>query len=242
MRGKDALLLAGSNAEAADLARMARETMVEWGVLDARDEVTLSDENAAGTGDLVRARLNADIDAAGQSLANRDVLRITGWFARGAANEAAVVERQLDDGSWSDPFHVPDAVPQGQCRTGLRRQRASLRQGRTVDVGHLVVSESLTRESLYVGMTRGWEENWAHVVTGPVPVPGPDKTELVPPEAVLAAAMKREDAELSATETIREAQAWATNSRHLFELWRALTRKVAFPCLRRRARAAAGRG
>jgi AAA domain len=40
-------------------------------------------------------------------------------------------------------------------------------QGRTVDTTHLVVSEGMTRDLLYVGMTRGREENLAHVVTGP---------------------------------------------------------------------------
>ena len=40
-------------------------------------------------------------------------------------------------------------------------------QGRTVDTAHLVVSEGMTRDLLYVGMTRGREKNLAHVVTGP---------------------------------------------------------------------------
>ena len=40
-------------------------------------------------------------------------------------------------------------------------------QGRTVDTAHLVVSEGMTRDLLYVGMTRGRERNQAHVVTGP---------------------------------------------------------------------------
>ena len=40
-------------------------------------------------------------------------------------------------------------------------------QGRTVDTAHLVVSEGMTRDLLYVGMTRGREKNVAHVVTGP---------------------------------------------------------------------------
>ena len=42
-----------------------------------RDHV-LADGNPAGTGDLVRARLNTRIDADGQTLANRDTIRIDG--------------------------------------------------------------------------------------------------------------------------------------------------------------------
>src|SRR6202041_2528746 len=40
-------------------------------------------------------------------------------------------------------------------------------QGRTVDRAHLIVSEGMNRDLLYVGMTRGREQNQAHVVTGP---------------------------------------------------------------------------
>src|SRR5207248_2547495 len=40
-------------------------------------------------------------------------------------------------------------------------------QGMTVDTARLVVSAGMNREMLYVGMTRGREENSAHVVTGP---------------------------------------------------------------------------
>lgn len=61
-------------------------------------------------------------------------------------------------------------------------------QGRTVDTSHLVVSESMSRDLLYVGMTRGREENLAHVVTGP-----PDSADLsyAEREAYAGAAMDR---------------------------------------------------
>jgi ATP-dependent exoDNAse (exonuclease V) alpha subunit len=39
-------------------------------------------------------------------------------------------------------------------------------EGRTVDTAHLLVTDSLSRQALYVGMTRGRESNTAHVVTG----------------------------------------------------------------------------
>ena len=58
LRGKDALLLAGTNEEAAALARLARERLIERGRLDGQAMVTLADGNQAGTGDLIRARLN----------------------------------------------------------------------------------------------------------------------------------------------------------------------------------------
>ena len=58
------------------LARMARERLIERGRLDGQAMGTLNDGNEAGTGDLVRARLNTKIDADGQTLSNRDMIRI----------------------------------------------------------------------------------------------------------------------------------------------------------------------
>ena len=76
--GKDSVLLAGSNAEAADLARRVQDKLIRAGRVQ-QPQFQLADENRAGIGDLVRARENAKtIDAGGQPLANRDVLRIEG--------------------------------------------------------------------------------------------------------------------------------------------------------------------
>jgi conjugative relaxase-like TrwC/TraI family protein len=226
LQGKESLLLAGSNAEAADLARLARAKLAEYGVIQAGAEITLADGNEAGTEDLVRARLNTTIEACGQPLTNRDTLRITGWSGRGQ-ERAAIAERQTRDG-WSAPFEVPVAYLAESAELAYAGN-VFVAQGRTVRTGHLIVSPTLTRESLYTGMTRGWEENTAHVVTGPPP--GLSPQEQAPPEAVIRAAMEREDAAVTATQTIRDAQAWATNSRHLFELWRALVHHETSPAV-----------
>ena len=67
-QGKTSLLLAGSNEEAARLARLVRDRRIQRRQISGRREVTLRDGNPAGVGDLVRARLNADIDAGGRRL------------------------------------------------------------------------------------------------------------------------------------------------------------------------------
>src|SRR5438876_25281 len=105
-RGKQAQLLAGSNEEAARLARLVRDRRIERGQIGGRREVTLRDGNPAGAGDLVRARLNTGIDAGGRRLANRDTLRLITF--RGAGKDRfAVAERQTAPGRWSAPFAVP---------------------------------------------------------------------------------------------------------------------------------------
>ena len=74
LRGKDVLLIAGSNTEAADLARRIQAKFTELGTIGPL-QAALSDGNHAGVGDLIRARLNAAIDAGGRPLANRDTLQ-----------------------------------------------------------------------------------------------------------------------------------------------------------------------
>ena len=229
LNGQDTLLLAGSNAEAAELARMARERLISYGVLTGEAEITLSDGNDAGTGDLVRARLNCKIDAGGQTLTNRDTLRITGWAGAGETL-AAVAERRTRDG-WSAPFEVPAAYLRENAELAYAGN-VHVAQSKTVDTGHLVITETLSREGLYVGMTRGRDENTAHVVTGPPVVPGTE-VQQAPLEAVIAAAMERDDGQATAHQVIRDAQAFATNARHLGELYEALVRGVAGPAHRR---------
>src|SRR5207302_5391309 len=76
LRGKDVLLLAGSNTEAADLSRRVQAKLTQMGSIGS-PQAALSDGNHAGVGDLVRARLNTEIDARGRHLSNRDTLAIT---------------------------------------------------------------------------------------------------------------------------------------------------------------------
>ena len=76
LRGKGVLLLAGSNAEAAELARRVQARLTQMGSVGP-PQTPLSGGNHAGIGDLVRARLNTEIDAGGRPLTNRDTLKIT---------------------------------------------------------------------------------------------------------------------------------------------------------------------
>ena len=179
LRGKDVLLLAGSNAEAAGLSRRVQARLAQMGRVGP-PQAALSDGNHAGVGDLVRARLNTEIDAGGRALTNRDTLQVTAF--RGPDAE---VRRQRPDGTWTEPFRVP--------RTYLARNaelayagNVHVAQGRTVDTAHLLVTGSLSRQALYVGMTRGRQSNTAHVVTGKTAPPGHEPYQQAAAESVLA--------------------------------------------------------
>ena len=222
LRGKDVLLLAGSNAEAAELSRRVQAKLTQMGSVGP-PQAPLSDGNHAGVGDLVRARLNTEIDAGGRQLTNRDTLKVTAF--RGPDAE---VRRQRLDGTWTGPFRVPRAYLARNAELAYAGN-VHVAQGRTVDTAHLLVTESLSRQALYVGMTRGRQSNTAHVVTGKTAPPGHEPYQQAAPESVLAGVMQRDAGDLSATEQIRQAQDWAGGTGHLLNLWSAAVRQTLHP-------------
>ncbi|MGD0378100.1 MAG: MobF family relaxase [Streptosporangiaceae bacterium] len=218
LHGKDVLLLAGSNAEAAELSRRVQARLAATGAVGPPQAV-LADGNHAGTGDLIRARLNTEIDAGGRTLTNRDTLKIAGW--RGPDAE---VRRQRPDGTWTGPFRVPRSYLARHAELGYGGN-VHVAQGRTVDTAHLLVTATLSRQALYVGMTRGRQANTAHLVTGTTAPAGHEPYQQAAPESVLADVLQRDGHDLSATEQIRHAREWAGGTGHLLHLWSAATRQ-----------------
>ena len=107
LHGRDTILLAGSNEEAAELARRVQAQLVTMGTV-VHPRAPLADGNRAGTGDLIRARLNTAIDAGGQKLTNRDVLRIDGW-----QGQDAEVARGCPAAAGPRPVPGPPGLPGG---------------------------------------------------------------------------------------------------------------------------------
>ena len=221
LRAKDVLLLAGSNTEAAELSRRVQARLAAMGAIGP-PQLALSDGNHAGTGDLVRVRLNTEIDAGGRRLTNRDTLKLTGW--RGPDAE---VRRQRSDGTWTGPFRVPRSYLARHAELAYGGN-VHVAEGRTVDTAHLLVTSTLSRQALYVGMTRGRQTNTAHVVTGKSAPAGHEPYQQATPETVLANVLQREVGDLSATEQIRQAQDCAGGTGHLLTLWSAATRQALY--------------
>ena len=224
MRGKKVLLLAGSNAEAAELSRRVQARLAQLGAVGPPQAV-LSDGNHAGTGDLIRARLNTEIDAAGRKLTNRDTLKVAGW--RGPDVE---VWRQRPDGTWTGAFRVPRSYLARNAELAYAGN-VHVAQGRTVDTAHLLVTGTLSRQALYVGMTRGRQANTAHVVTGKTAPAGHEPYQQATPESVLADALQRDGDDLAAAEQVRQAREWAGGTGHLLHLWSVVTRQALSPTI-----------
>ena len=185
LSGRESLLMATSNETAARLAALARERLAGYGLVGPA-EIMLADGNRAGRGDLVRARLNTRIDADGQTLANRDTIRIEGLAGTGPGH-LAVVRRQVSPGEWSEPFFVPVAYLRESAELAYAGN-VHVAQGRTVDRGHLVVDSGANRSQVYTGATRGREKNTIGVVTG---APDPAQPSRAEREAFTDAAIKQ---------------------------------------------------
>jgi hypothetical protein len=222
LRGKNVLLLAGSNSEAAELSRRVQAKLIQLGTVQ-RPHAALSDGNQAGVGDLIRARLNTTINAGGRELTNRDTLKIAGRHG-----PHAQVQRRELDGTWTSPFLVPRAYLADSAELDYAGN-THVGQGRTVDTAHLLVTGTLSRRSLYVGLTRGRQSNTAHIVTGNTAPPGHPPYAQASAESVVKAIMDRDDADLSATEQIRHAQDRTGGTGHLLTLWSAAVRRSLYP-------------
>jgi hypothetical protein len=245
LSGNASVLLTGTNAQAAELSRRARDELAALGLVAADDLVELADGNDAGVGDLIVARQNERIiaGALGRRLANRDVLRIEAWDEIGEERVALVRRmtgrhRRTGEIRWSAQFELP--LHYLERHTDLAYAgNVHVAQGRTVDTAHLVVDETAGRESFYVGMSRGRERNTAYVVTeraratdlSPEPRPAPDIEQSKPDEdatphrlTVLAAVLEREQSDRAAIETMRQELERAASLATLAPMWADMTR------------------
>ena len=138
------------------------------------------------------------------------------------------MRRQRPDGTWTGTFRVPRAYLARHAELAYAGN-VHVAQGRTVDTAHLLVTDTLSRQALYVGMTRGRQANTAHVVTGKTAPRGHQPYQQATPESVLAGVLQRDACDLSATEQIRQAQEQSGGTGHLLNLWTAAVRQTQHP-------------
>lgn len=199
--GLRTLMIAGTGEMVAQLNERARADLIEAGQVETAG-LRLHDGTTAGVGDLVVTRLNDRRLSTGRA-----------WVKNG---DRWQVTRRYDDGSLAvrrlgrgDRLHgkalvlparyVREEVELGYAATVHRAQGAS------VDTAHALVDpETSSRELFYVAMTRGKHRNHAYVI---VPDPHEVEPHLDQPEPLtltdrLTKVLARNDADLSATETL----------------------------------------
>lgn len=197
--GKRSLLLAGDAATVAALNARARAEFVSLGQVHEKG-VPLGSGAVAGVGDRVVTRRNDRTLSSEHSFVKNGDL----WTVTDARKDGClVVQRPTGGPVIALPAgYVADHVDLGYATTAYRAQ------GVTVDTSHVVVSASaMTRETLYVALTRGRCGNTAYVVTETVN----NDCEPKPPEPraardVLAAVLSKTGADSAAHDAIRAEQ------------------------------------
>ncbi|WP_426939746.1 MobF family relaxase [Pseudarthrobacter sp. S6] len=156
--GKSSILIAADNNSVSMLNQRAQADRVIQGSVDAEHTEPLSDGSRAGAGDTVIARLNdrSITDSSGDFIRNGTLLDVV----RTGRRDGSLTAVRRDTGATIvlGREYVESSVELGYATTAHRSQ------GITVDTGHTVVTQGrLTRELLYVSMTRGRSGNHAYV-------------------------------------------------------------------------------
>ncbi|WP_159619115.1 MobF family relaxase [Arthrobacter zhaoguopingii] len=156
--GKSSILIAADNDTVSMLNQRAQADRVMQGSVDAEHTVPLSDGSRAGPGDTVIARHNdrSITDSSRDFIRNGTMLDVV----RTGRRDGTLTAVRRDTGATIalGREYVEAAVELGYATTAHRSQ------GITVDTGHTVVTQGrLTRELLYVSMTRGRSGNHAYV-------------------------------------------------------------------------------
>lgn len=203
--GYNSILIAETLEIVRDLNARARDDLILAGQVDA-DGVLLHDGNRAGAGDLVITRKN-----------DRRLFTGRGWVKNGdrwhvlAAHDDGSLTVQRAGSRFAGTIVLSAAYVAADVELGyaLTVHRA---QGSTVDTAHAIVhSSSMTRESFYVGMTRGKASNIAYVATDQAHLEEHQQDEDVTLTSVLNDVLSHEGAEKSAHETITtEQEAWSS--------------------------------
>lgn len=156
--GKSSILIAADNDTVSMLNERAQADRAIQGAVDAEHTVPLSDGLRAGTGDTVIARRNDRhiTDSSGDYIRNGTMLDVVSTGRRDGSITA--VRRDTGATVTLHRDYVESSVELGYATTAHRSQ------GITVDTGHTVVMQGrLTRELLYVSMTRGRATNRAYI-------------------------------------------------------------------------------
>ncbi|MDR6637066.1 MobF family relaxase [Paenarthrobacter nitroguajacolicus] len=196
LSGLVSVLIAPENETVQMLNERAQADRVGLGDVDAESTLVLRDGLRAGRGDIVIARRNdrSVRDDRGEYLRNGALLEVTGVDRRHGALNA--IRKDTGATLLLPSSYVESSVELGYATTAHRSQ------GLTVDTGHTVVTPGrLTRELLYVSMTRGRHSNTAYVSEN-----DPDEDEILDPSArsswrvILGEVLAAEGAERTAHE------------------------------------------
>jgi conjugative relaxase-like TrwC/TraI family protein len=207
LAGKVTLISAATGTEVTTLSARAREERVAAGQVE-QDGVLLCDGNRAGRGDWIITREN---NRRLSTARGRDFVKNgDGWRVLKRYGDGSLKVRHLTHGGRL-------VLPADYVEKNVQLLYASTitrSQGSTVDTAHPLVTDDMTREELYVALSRAREKTTLYTVTHDVlpydtdpqvDLPRHDPDTYAARE-VLELVLRRESAELSATATIHAHQ------------------------------------
>ena len=207
--GRATVLVSDSNESVTALNNRARTDLILDGTVHGTRESELHDGTHAACGDIVITRRN-----------DRRLLVGRGWVRNGdrwsvvdARRDGSMLVRRAG-GSWGSSVLLPadyvaEHVELGYAVTSFRAQ------GLTTGTAHVLVDSTMSRETLYVAMTRGRDANVAYVAVDKPDTshdgPHPGENDEITGRSVLISVLQHVGAELSAHETIAvEQESWGT--------------------------------
>ena len=201
--GRDSVLLAPTNVLVAELNDRARADRLRTNGKPPGRTVALSDGLLASAGDWITTRTNARWLPLGKRGWVKNGQR---WMIRAVERDGSLAVSPLlgDDGA---TVRLPSSYVREHTTLGYA-STIDISQGITADTCHIVGSDQLNRQQLYVALTRGREENHLYFSTAeadPHRILTPKATN--PPTAVdiLTAILRRDRAQRSAHSVMRDA-------------------------------------
>ncbi|WP_181037200.1 MobF family relaxase [Arthrobacter sp. 4R501] len=211
LAGKSSILIAADNDTVGMLNERAQADLVAKGEVDPELSVLLNDGLYAGSGDTIIARGNDRrlVDSEGDFVRNGTLFDVEGVSRRDGSLLA--VRRETGARVILPRTYLESSVELGYATTAHRSQ------GITVDTGHTVVTQGrLTRELLYVSMTRGRAGNFAYVSEGDDSEhPAVDPTLQLSWRSILSEVLAAEGAERTAHEVSEAERAKADSLERL---------------------------
>ncbi|MFO6453415.1 MULTISPECIES: MobF family relaxase [unclassified Aeromicrobium] len=205
--GRESILVTESTSSMIDLNTRARAERILDGDTDSSHEVRLGDGTRASAGDLIITRANDRrlTSTRGGWVRNGDRWRVL------AVGRDGSLQVERDDARRGGSITLPAAYVAENVDLGYA-VTAHRAQGLTVDTAHVVVTNSTTRENLYVSMTRGRDTNTAYVgLDRPDDSHTPLADSEVSGRSVLHGVLLHSGAELSAHQMIEaEQEQWTS--------------------------------
>ncbi|WP_261623264.1 MobF family relaxase [Nesterenkonia marinintestina] len=209
--GLSSILIASDNTTVAELNQRAQVARAVSGEVDIETTVPLRQDTTAGVGDSILARKNnrALRDSAGAFVGNGTLMTVEQIHPDGSARARLAESGATVD---LDGDYLATSVELGYATTAHRSQ------GVTVDTGHAVVRDDLSRELFYVSMTRGRQGNHAYVALADEQDHGPDQWDLLTETSTadtareaLGPVVSRSTAERTAHEARNAEHGWAND-------------------------------